>query len=470
MPALAHRLRCDPSSGCSGCARRTSCGERARAASRRRAAEDRARAREPARVTRAATAKLGAYATLAGAGLARGARARPPGAGRACAAPFAALLAVGLARARRRASAAALDLTASGRSTRAEPVEADLELRRRRPSRASRSSSTPGRGSVVGDAEPAAARPSRRAAARDRATSIRCERWGAYLVGELVLRAHDAFGLFVFEQDARRAGRPLKVYPRGEMLPSSCCAPLETQAFAGNQVARTRGEGIEFADLRPFVPGDRVRRVNWRATARRGEPWVNETHPERNTDVVIFLDTVRRGPAAAAEHARPSRAAPRRSLAAHYLREKLTASASSPFGGVLNWLTVPRAGSSQLYRDRRLAARRRDLPQLRVEGRSTCFRRGTLPPHALVLALTPLLDERAVGALLDLRARGFDLAVVEISPVPFAARGRAGARRARAPALACLRRDALRSALPARSECRSPSGATASRSRPSWRR
>jgi uncharacterized protein (DUF58 family) len=43
-----------------------------------------------------------------------------------------------------------------------------------------------------------------------------------------------------------------------------------------------------------------------------------------------------------------------------------------------------------------------------------------LPPDALVLALSPLLDERAVRALLDLRARGFDLTVIEISPVPFA--------------------------------------------------
>jgi uncharacterized protein (DUF58 family) len=47
----------------------------------------------------------------------------------------------------------------------------------------------------------------------------------------------------------------------------------------------------------------------------------------------------------------------------------------------------------------------------------------TLPPKALVLALSPLLDERSVRALLDLRARGFDLAVIEISPVPFAAPG-----------------------------------------------
>jgi uncharacterized protein (DUF58 family) len=39
---------------------------------------------------------------------------------------------------------------------------------------------------------------------------------------------------------------------------------------------------------------------------------------------------------------------------------------------------------------------------------------GTLPPKSLIVALTTLLDERTVVALLDLRARRFDLAVVEV--------------------------------------------------------
>jgi len=43
----------------------------------------------------------------------------------------------------------------------------------------------------------------------------------------------------------------------------------------------------------------------------------------------------------------------------------------------------------------------------------------TLPPHALVVALSPLLDERSMRALADLRGRGFDLAVVDVSPLPF---------------------------------------------------
>ena len=68
-------------------------------------------------------------------------------------------------------------------------------------------------------------------------------------------------------------------------------APFETQPFAGNRVARARGEGIEFAETRPYVPGDRPRRVNWRATSVRQTLFVNEQHPERNSDVVIFVDT-----------------------------------------------------------------------------------------------------------------------------------------------------------------------------------
>ena len=66
---------------------------------------------------------------------------------------------------------------------------------------------------------------------------------------------------------------------------------METQAFAGSQVARSKGDGVEYADIRDFVPGDRVRSINWRASARRQGLVVNERHPERNTDVVLFVDS-----------------------------------------------------------------------------------------------------------------------------------------------------------------------------------
>ena len=273
---------------------------------------------------------------------------------------------------------------------------------------------------------------------RELAYTVRCARWGGYAVGDFVLRSPEVFGLLVHEWRLERR-QPLKVYPRGEAL-QRLLRPLETQSFAGNQIPRARGEGIEFADLRPFVPGDRVRRVNWRATARRVEPWVTETHPERNSDVVIFLDTfleARQRDEGTLDLAVNAAA----SLVTHYLREKDRVGLVS-FGGVINWLHVS-SGVVQLYRilDSLLDAeiflsyawKGIDLLPVRA-----------LPPQALVLALSPLLDERAVRTLLDVRARGFDLAVVEISPVPFAPAGRDELDKL-ARRFWLLRREALRS-------------------------
>jgi uncharacterized protein (DUF58 family) len=252
------------------------------------------------------------------------------------------------------------------------------------------------------------------------ALRLRCERWGGYVLGETYLRARDRFGVFFFERrlDVRV---PLKVYPREETL-QVALRPRETQVFVGNQVARTKGEGIEFADLRPFAYGDRVRRVNWRASARRGELWVNEHHPERNADVVLFLDTfVEARGAGGSTIDQAVRAAA--SLTSQYLAQRDRVGLVS-FGGLLRWF-LPGSGLIQRYRivDALLDT---EIIENYAWKDIDIIPPGTLPPQALVVALTPLLDPRAVGALLDLRARGFDLAVVEVSPVPFAPAGPAG--------------------------------------------
>jgi uncharacterized protein (DUF58 family) len=273
---------------------------------------------------------------------------------------------------------------------------------------------------------------------RELGVAVRCVHWGTYQVGDVLWRARDAFGLLVFEGSSGEPQR-LKVYPSGETL-TRLLQPLETQVFSGNQVARHRGEGIEFADLRPFTTGDRVRRVNWRATARRGVPWVNEAHPERNTDVVLFLDTfaeARRSDAGTLDLGVRAAAA----FATHYLKDKDRVGLVA-FGGVLNWLTAT-TGTMQLYRivdslldaEIMLSYAWKDLDIIPTR---------TLPPRALVIALSPLLDERAVRSLLDLRGRGFDLAVIELSPFPFVPEGRTETERL-AYRLWRLRRDALRS-------------------------
>ena len=57
---------------------------------------------------------------------------------------------------------------------------------------------------------------------------------------------------------------------------------------------RERGEGTEFAGLRPYALGDPFARIDWKATARRGVPISREMHTERRQTVLLLLDCGRR--------------------------------------------------------------------------------------------------------------------------------------------------------------------------------
>ena len=242
--------------------------------------------------------------------------------------------------------------------------------------------------------------------------TLRCARWGVYPLGDVEVRARDPFRLVVWEQ--RTSGRHrLKAYPRPIEL-RRILAPVETQAFAGSEVARARGDGVEYADIRDFVPGDRVRSINWRASARRQRLVVNERHPERNTDVVILLDTfvdVRGVGRSTLEEA--VRAGT--SLASRYL-ERRDRVGLVGFGGTLRWLQ-PGMGLTQRYRLIETMLETGAEPTY-VWRDINLIPARVLPPKALIIGLTPLVDPRFAAALSDLRARGFDVVVVEVDPVP----------------------------------------------------
>jgi uncharacterized protein (DUF58 family) len=59
---------------------------------------------------------------------------------------------------------------------------------------------------------------------------------------------------------------------------------------AGTYQSRTRGAGFDFDEHRPYRPGDDVRRIDWNVTARFRQPFVRETHAERELNVVVALD------------------------------------------------------------------------------------------------------------------------------------------------------------------------------------
>ena len=60
--------------------------------------------------------------------------------------------------------------------------------------------------------------------------------------------------------------------------------------LAGDYRSAFKGSGMEFEEVRQYVPGDDVRRIDWNVTARTGEPWIKEFREERELTLLILLD------------------------------------------------------------------------------------------------------------------------------------------------------------------------------------
>lgn len=51
-----------------------------------------------------------------------------------------------------------------------------------------------------------------------------------------------------------------------------------------------KGQGLEFVESRQYIPGDDVRRIDWKLTARAGEPFVKEFHEDRDLTMFLIVD------------------------------------------------------------------------------------------------------------------------------------------------------------------------------------
>jgi uncharacterized protein (DUF58 family) len=178
----------------------------------------------------------------------------------------------------------------------------------------------------------------------------------------------------------------------------------------GEHPARTSGEGIEFSGVREYVPGDRQRSINWAASTRRGRLQVNTFAAERSQDVVLLVDSTsdvgQPGSSALDLALRGAGAAARAYLEARDRVGVIT----YQWGGA-SWL-APALGRRQVYRiiDSMLAS---DAGYARGASFAR-LPRAALPPGALVVVFSPLLDQRFVEALRDMRERGFSMLVVDV--------------------------------------------------------
>ena len=65
---------------------------------------------------------------------------------------------------------------------------------------------------------------------------------------------------------------------------------LVEESLAGSYHSVFRGRGMEFAEVREYVPGDDVRTIDWNVSARMGQPHVKKFSEERELTVVLVVD------------------------------------------------------------------------------------------------------------------------------------------------------------------------------------
>ena len=236
---------------------------------------------------------------------------------------------------------------------------------------------------------------------------LRPERWGRRRLGTLEVVLRDRWRL---TEGHARLGLPrLDCYPHpAEQRTRVVLSRLPNRL--GEHPARSWGEGTEFAGVREYVPGDRQRSINWPASTRRGRLQVNMFAAERSQDVVLLADATsdvgEPGSSALDLALRGAAAAARAYLDARDRVGLIT----YQWGGV-NW-RGPGLGKRQFYKiiDVMLAS---DAGW--VQGMS--FRRlprAALPPGAFVIVFSPLLDQRFVETLRDMRERGFTIFVIDV--------------------------------------------------------
>lgn len=65
---------------------------------------------------------------------------------------------------------------------------------------------------------------------------------------------------------------------------------MVSETFAGEYLSVFKGQGIEFAEVREYIPGDDIRAIDWNVTARTGIPYVKKYNETRELTLMIACD------------------------------------------------------------------------------------------------------------------------------------------------------------------------------------
>jgi uncharacterized protein (DUF58 family) len=231
------------------------------------------------------------------------------------------------------------------------------------------------------------------------------ERWGRYAVRATVeVIAHGGLLVGTGTVDAAE----VTVFPITPPQPTTL-PPTELLDRLGTHLTRHIGRGVEYADIRAYVPGDQLRTVNWPVSARRGRLHVTQRLTDRSADVVVLIDGYPQpaGPATDATERIVRGAA---QVVQTALRNGDRAGIVALGGRRPRWLGAD-IGQRQFYRVLDIVL---DAGDEFESTNGTLAPRSAIPSGAIVIGFSTLLDTEFALALIDLRRRGHVVVAVDV--------------------------------------------------------
>ncbi|CCI54354.1 DUF58 domain-containing protein [Nostocoides jenkinsii] len=249
------------------------------------------------------------------------------------------------------------------------------------------------------------------------AAPIAARRWGRYRTGAAVPAVTGIFGGF------RHSFRPIGetevvVLPGKESFASRTGMPHPRGIVGANRSPR-RGQGNDFAAIRPYGPGDRLARVNWAVSTRTATLQVSEMHADLDTAVTLVVDAFHdlgsTGGVGGAASSLDTAVRATTALAEHYLR------AGERVGLlVLGASDVPpltaRSGQAQLRRIQDGLARIVPGTVRGGEDDATGALLARLQPGGVVLLLTPVISASALNRAYALARFGHTVLIIDTLP------------------------------------------------------
>ncbi|MGW7683438.1 DUF58 domain-containing protein [Kribbella sp. NPDC054772] len=243
---------------------------------------------------------------------------------------------------------------------------------------------------------------------------VRSKRWGLRSLERPTVVATSTVGAYRLPMTSAES-QAVKTLPLREGFEAVDSVPRPA-GLVGLHRSRRPGEGTELSGVRPFRTGDRLRRINWAVSARTQELHVTSTWSDRDTEVVIMVDTGGEigisegieGRSSSLDTAVRAAAA----VAEHYLRNGdrvRLIDTGSLFRGV-------RSGSGRAHLRRILDTLVHADRRGRQQDEEQLARRNRIRSDSLVLVLSPLLRQTMLGYIVTLVHSGCTVIAIDTLP------------------------------------------------------